>query len=307
MGFKVVGIGEVLWDLLPSGRQLGGAPANFAYHARALGADANVVTRIGNDSLGHEILSRFQQMDLPIATVQVDETAPTGTVTVTLDGEGVPQFIIHEKVAWDRLALVEQAVNEVRRANAICFGSLAQRDPTSRATIQSLVQTVPATALRVLDVNLRQKYYSPAVIDQSLRLSNVFKLNDAELPILAEMFGLGGSMRNQIERLAGDFGLRVVALTRGAQGSLLYQQGRWSEQSAQPTNVVDTVGAGDAFTSALVMGLLNQVDLDAVHAAAAELAGYVCSCPGATPVLPAPLRTRLVKEQVMRSSSIHTS
>src|SRR5262245_3283964 len=171
MGFKVVGIGEVLWDLLPGGRQLGGAPANFAFHARALGAEASVVTRIGNDSLGAEILLKFQEMNLPTPMVQVDEAAPTGTVTVSLDHQGVPQCTIHENVAWDRLALTPQAVGEVSHANAVCFGSLAQRDPTSRATIEALLEAVPATALRVFDVNLRQRYYSRAVIEQSLRLS----------------------------------------------------------------------------------------------------------------------------------------
>jgi fructokinase len=292
MGFKIIGVGEVLWDLLPNGRQLGGAPANFAYHARALGAAASVVTRIGNDALGREILSRFREMDLPIATVQVDEIAPTGTVTVSLDGQGIPQFIIHEQVAWDRLALTEQAMKEMGKAAAVCFGSLAQRDVTSRGAIHGLLEAAPAAALRVFDVNLRQKYYSRAVIEHSLRLSNVFKLNDGELPILAEMFALGGSTRDQIERLAEDYGLRVVALTRGAEGSLLYQQGRWSEQTAQRTHVVDTVGAGDAFTAALVMGLLNDVDLDSIHATSAELARFVCSCPGATPSLPSNLRGR---------------
>jgi fructokinase len=229
--------------------------------------------------------------------VQVDDEAQTGTVTVALDGQGVPQFTIHENVAWDRLALTPQAMDEVRGANALCFGCLAQRNPASCAAIQGLVAAASATSLRVLDVNLRQQYYSRAVIEQSLRLANVFKLNDAELPILAELLELGQGTQEQVQRLAESFGLQLVALTRGAQGSLLYQAGGWSEAPAQPIQVVDTVGAGDAFTAALVMGLLYQMDLDEIHAAAAEVAGYVCSCPGATPALPQHLCNRFINAE----------
>ncbi|HTL57085.1 MAG TPA: carbohydrate kinase [Candidatus Limnocylindrales bacterium] len=303
MGFKVIGLGEVLWDLLPGGRQLGGAPANFAFHAQALGADARVITRIGNDPLGQEILLRFQAMGFSTNTVQVDESTPTGTVTVSLDSKGVPTFVIHENVAWDRLELSDAAVEEVKGANAICFGSLAQRDLISRATIQALVATASSAALRVFDVNLRQNYYSPAVIKQSLRLANVCKLNDTELPIVGELVGLGGSTEKQIEALAERFGLQLVALTRGAEGSLLYQDGRWSEQIPKPTDVVDTVGAGDGFTAALVMGLLNRMDLDVVHALAAEVARYICSAHGATPDLPEHLGSKFLQHSATKSDA----
>ena len=290
MSFKVIGIGEVLWDLLPTGPQLGGAPANFAYHAHALGAQAAVISRVGQDGLGREILERFKQMELPRETVQVDDQAPTGTVTVKLNGDGVPHFVIHENVAWDRLLVTKSALAAVGEADAVCFGSLAQRDPVTRAAIQRLVAAAPAGALRVFDINLRQKFYSREVIEQSLRLANVVKLNDGELPILAKMFALGKTPPPQIEALSKAFGLRGVALTRGGEGSLIYQQGRWSEQKSVAVSVVDTVGAGDSFTAALVMGLLDGGDLDEVHAFAAEVARYVCSCVGATPPLPERLR-----------------
>jgi fructokinase len=290
MNFRVVGIGEVLWDLFLAGPQLGGAPANFAYHAHALGAQAQVLTRIGKDSFGRDIMERFKTMGLPPGTVQLDDVAPTGTVTVRLNGDGVPHFVIHENVAWDRLEIDETACAAVTGAQAVCFGSLAQRKPLSRASIQHLVGISSPNALRVFDINLREQFYSRELIEQSLVLANVVKLNDGELSILNSLFQLGDSPHQQVEKLARDFGLRLVALTRGPNGSLLYQHGRWSMQPPPPVQVVDTVGAGDSFTAALVMGLLAEMDLDAVHAAAAEVAGYVCSQAGATPVLPSRFR-----------------
>jgi fructokinase len=292
MSFKVVGIGEVLWDLFPEGPQLGGAPANFAYHAHALGADAAVVSRVGNDTYGREILERFKKQGLLAGTVQVDEEAPTGTVTVALQDQGVPRFIIHENTAWDRVQVTRAALEVVQEADAICFGTLAQRHAISRLSIQRLLGAACMDALRVCDINLRQKFYSRELVEQSMRMANVLKLNEGELPILAGMFELKGVRRQQIEWLAKTFELRLVALTCGAQGSLLYERGRWSEQPTPPVEVVDTVGAGDAFTAALVMGLLNGMDLDEVHAAASEVASYVCSQAGATPALPANLRNK---------------
>jgi fructokinase len=286
MSFKIIGIGEVLWDLLPSGMQLGGAPANFAYHAHALGARASVVTRVGDDGFGHALLKRLDEQGIANGTVQVDADAPTGTVTVALSENGIPNYIIHEKVAWDRLAVTASALNAIREADAICFGSLAQRSEPSRTSIQRLVSAAPAEALRVFDVNLRQKYFSGEIIEQSLRLANVLKLNDGELPVLARVFGLTGSTRHQIEQLAQKFSLQLVALTRGPAGSLLFQNGQWSDCPSVPVEIVDTVGAGDAFTAALVMGLLRKMELEEINWLADEVARYVCTCAGATPPLP---------------------
>jgi len=286
MSFKIIGIGEVLWDLLPSGPQLGGAPANFAYHARALGADACVITRVGQDDFGQAILRRFEEQGIADGTVQVDDRAPTGTVTVTLSANGIPAYVIHENVAWDRLAVTPAALKAIRLADAVCFGSLAQRGEVSRAAIQRLVAAAPAQSLRVFDINLRQKYYSGEVIEESLRLANVLKLNDGELPVLAELFGLKGTTQNQVESLAKKSGLQLVALTRGPAGSLLFQSGQWSDCPSVPIKIVDTVGAGDAFTAALVTGLLQKMDLDEINRLADEVARHVCSCAGATPPLP---------------------
>ena len=286
MSFEIVGIGEVLWDLLPAGPQLGGAPANFAYHAHALGGHASVVTRIGDDNYGRDILHRFEEQGIADGAVQIDDVAPTGTVTVALSDKGIPNYIIHENVAWDRLIVTPAAIKAVRAADAICFGSLAQRSEISRATIQRLVAAVPAESLRVFDINLRQKYFSREVIEQSLRLANVLKLNDGELPVLASMFNLTGSTRQQIEWLAQKFGLQLVALTRGPAGSLLFKGGQWSDCPSEPIKVVDTIGAGDSFTAALVLGLLQKMELDEINSLADEVARHVCSSVGATVPLP---------------------
>ena len=297
MDFHVIGVGEVLWDLLLTGPQLGGAPANFAYHAHALGARAQVITRVGKDDYGREIVRRFHDMGLRDTAAQVDEAAPTGIAKVELSGNGLAHFTIQENVAWDRIALTAKAVAAANAADAICFGSLAQRSEASRDTIQELVAATPGDALRVFDINLRQKFYSGEVIEQSLHLANVLKMNEDELPTLAAMFNLTAGTRtgvsapheikHQIERLAQLFSLKVVAYTRGANGSLLYQKGRWSDCPSRPVKIVDTVGAGDSFTAAMVLGLLRKMDLDEINEIANEVARYVCTQPGATPVLPA--------------------
>jgi fructokinase len=289
MNFNVIGVGEVLWDLLRSGPQLGGAPTNFAYHAHALGAASLVVSRIGNDERGREILQRFREMGLPTEGLQIDRSAPTGSANIQVEAEGLAHFVIQENVAWDNLVLTTESLAAASQANAICFGTLAQRGETSRKTVQRLVAAAPANALRIFDINLRQHYYSRDLIEQSLRLSNVLKLNEDELSTLAEIFSLTGSTSQQIENLARAFGQNVVALTRGASGSMLYREGKWADYrfSLRRCEIVDTVGAGDSFTAALVLGLLNGMNLDETNALANEVARYVCSHAGATPRLPA--------------------
>jgi|SRR5581483_6000350 len=300
MTFKVVGIGETLWDLLPAGPQLGGAPANFACHARSLGADASIITRVGNDPRGRTILDVFRQMNIADGGLQIDNEAPTGTVDVTLSGDGIPHFTIHEGVAWDRLEATPQALAATRAADAICFGTLAQRCPVSRAAIQQLAAAADSRALRVFDVNLRQSYYSCEVILQSLRLANILKLNEDELGAMAKLFELRGSPKSQVEQLAHDFSLQLVALTRGAAGSALFRDGHWSHCEPRPANIVDTIGAGDAFTAALVMGLLHRLQLEEIHSFADDVARYVCSCAGATPPLPGKLSGRFAAPGVSK-------
>src|ERR1700688_2431879 len=304
MSFRIVivGIGEVLWDLLLSGPQLGGAPANFAYHAAALGAEAHVITRVGDDDRGREILRRFRDMGLQHSSVQsnvqsnvqVDERAPTGTASVTLSGDGLAHFAVQENVAWDFLDATREALTLVKESHAVCFGSLAQRSEPSRNAIQQLIESSPDDALRVFDVNLRRPFYTRDVIERSLQLANILKLNDDELPSLTAMFNLTGSTEKQIECLTQIFSLHVIALTRGPNGSLLSQTNarRWSDCASRPVTIVDTVGAGDSFTAALVLGLLCKMDLDEINSIANEVARYVCSQPGATPPLPSELGFR---------------
>jgi fructokinase len=288
----VVGLGEVLWDLLPTGPQLGGAPANFTHLAAALGARAIMVTRVGHDDLGREVIRRFTQVSLPRDTVQVDLARPTGTVAVTLDGQGVPHYTFADDAAWEQLEVTNDALEAVRGAHAVCFGTLGQRSAISRNAIQQLVAAAPADALKIFDINLRLDFYSREVIEASMRLSNVLKLNEEELEVLTAMFSLRGDVRERIESSARSFGFKLVALTRGSSGSLLYREGGWSAFGPTPVQIVDTVGAGDAFSAALTMGLLVRMPLEDVHAIAADVARYICSQPGATPPLPKVFRQK---------------
>ena len=286
----IVGIGEVLWDMLPSGRQLGGAPANFTYHAGALGAETRLISRVGNDDLGRETLERLAELGVPTECVESDDQLPTGTVGVTVTAHGQPHYQIHENVAWDAINGEAAARRAVAAADAVCFGSLAQRSEISRAAIRSLVASAPAKALRIFDINLRQHYYSPSIIEESLKLASVLKVNDAELPRLAEMFDLAGDARLQIQQLAQRYSLRAVACTRGASGSLIFAEGRWSDHAGIATTVVDTIGAGDSFTAAMTLGLLAGWELDRINDHANHVAAFVCSRAGAMPMLPDELR-----------------
>jgi fructokinase len=290
MNFQIVGIGEVLWDILPAGRQLGGAPANFTYHASALGAETRLISRVGNDALGREALARLRQLGVPTDCVELDAQLPTGTVGVTVSADGQPHYQIHEPVAWNALRGETAGRTAVASADAVCFGSLAQRSEPSRTTILSLVAAAPVKALRIFDINLRQHYYTRDVIEKSLALANVLKVNDTELPRLGEMFGLTGDTRTQIQQLAERHSLRAVVFTRGGRGSLLFDDGRWSDHPGIATKVVDTIGAGDSFTAAMTLGLLAGWELDRVDEHANRVAAFVCSSAGATPPLPQTLR-----------------
>jgi len=291
MGHQILAVGEVLWDLLPKGKQLGGAPANFTYQCRSLGADARLVTRVGDDALGREVRERFRLLGLPDETVQIDPEFPTGTVDVALAKGGQPRFTIHEHVAWDRIMADENSLATAARADAVCFGSLSQRSEPARTAIRSLVSATRPRALRLFDVNLRPPFVDREVIADSLTLANALKLNDQELPELTAMFGLSASVRESMAELAGRFGLVLVALTRGARGGLLLADGFWSDHPGRPVAVSDTIGAGDAFTAALVVGHLAGRPLDEINRHANEVAAFVCSQPGGTPTLPDALKS----------------
>ena len=305
--YVIVGIGEILWDLLPSGKHLGGAPANFTCHAWALGADARLVSRVGDDALGREIIELWGGRDLPTDTIAVDQERATGTVSVDLDADGQPRYTIHERVAWDRIDADEAALAAVGRADAVCFGTLAQRTKSTRAAIEVLLAASRRDALRIFDVNLRPPFVARDVIVESLKPANVLKLNEHELPVLADIFRLSGSPAEQIAELARRFELRLVALTRGGQGSLLFADGVRSEHPGLKATVLDTVGAGDAFTAVLTLGLLQGWDLDRINQHANAVAAFVCSQPGATPKLPDALRLPFAGEAQPASDAISRS
>lgn len=282
----IIGLGEILWDMLPGGKQLGGAPANFACHAGSLGARGVVISAIGDDDLGREILDTLDAMGLSGRTVAVNPERPTGTVSVHLDADGKPSYTIERDVAWDYIPADELLLSTAAEASAICFGSLAQRGDVSRDSIRTMLKTAPKDSLRIFDVNLRGDFYGPEVIDESLQLASVLKVSDEELPLIASMLSIEGDTGRIVRQLADRYFLDLVALTRGPAGSLLLAGGLTSDRPAHETRVADTVGAGDAFTAAMALGMLAGHDLDRINAQAGRVASYVCSQKGATPPLP---------------------
>lgn len=287
----VVGLGEILWDMLPDGhRQMGGAPANFAYHAQALGARGVVVSRVGDDDLGREILDRLGDLGLDTQFVDIDPDHPTGTVTVELDDQGKPDFTIHENVAWDHLSRSPEAMSLAERADAVCYGTLAQRGEATRQTVRAFLDRSRRDCLRTLDVNLRQRYYDAGVLRELLGRTDVLKLSDDELLELGRLLDIGEDEETILAEALERYELRLIALTRGSKGSLLYAKDDRDERGAAPADVVDTIGAGDSFTAALVTGLLAGWPLGRINEHAARVAAYVCGQSGATPELPGELR-----------------
>ena len=281
----VVGIGEILWDVFPEGKKLGGAPLNFSHHCGQLGASAHPVSALGADADGAEIRLILASKNLPDAHVQTDTAHPTGRVNVTLQN-GKPTYEILAEVAWDYIRFEQNLRNLASRADAVCFGSLAQRSPVSRATIQAFLEAMRPEALRIFDVNLRQNFYSKEILETSLRYANIFKLSDEELPTLAGFFDLKGPVLDQLQRLRQIFDLRLVAYTSGGEGSLLVTANDTSDHPGISTEVIDTVGAGDSFTATLCMGVLQNLPLAEINRRACQVAACVCSQSGATPFLP---------------------
>jgi fructokinase len=285
----IIGLGEILWDLLPDGKVWGGAPANFAYHCSQIGAESYVISAIGNDDLGAEIRENVERLNLSTDYLFTDEKIPTSTVTVKLDAHGHPEYTIHEDVAWDNLPVEQVALDLVSGADAICFGSLAQRLPVSRKSIQTYLARTPDDCLRVFDINIRQHYYSKEVLEESLGVADILKLNDEELVLLTDLFSLEGDETALLDALIKTFNLKLVALTKGAGGSTLYNGTESSDYQSEAVQAVDTVGAGDSFTAAMVMAYLKGIPLKDMHRLASDLAAFVCTRKGATPVIPSDL------------------
>ncbi len=282
----IVAIGEVLWDVFPKGRHLGGAPLNFAVHAKHLGADAHIISRIGMDELGDQIISALARFRIRLDTMQTDPNRPTGRVNVTLDSKGQPSFEIVRDVAWDAIEETPEALALVSRADAVCFGTLAQRSTRSRASIQSLLSRARKAKIICCDINFRQEFYNRSVVEASLRAANLLKLNETELPALFKLLryeasGPGAGAR----RLMKEFELNHVCVTLGERGANLYT---WDGEFASPgykVGVVDTVGAGDAFTAALVVKLLAGEGYEEALDHANLVGAYVATQSGATPSL----------------------
>ena len=282
----LIGLGEVLWDILPKGRKLGGAPGNFAYHAQALGGRGLVMSTVGDDDDGDKILANLEKLGLSCDYITRDADHPTGTVSVKLNKKGSPTFTIHEDVAWDYLAITDDMLDEAASADAICFGSLAQRNPVSRAAVRKIVSMADEDALHIFDVNIRQSFYCAEVLRTSLDLANVFKISDEELPVVAGELHLPADADDFAEAAIRDYDLRLMALTRGANGSVLYMEGDRIEHPGERVKVADTVGAGDAFTAALALGLLHEEELVEISDHSNHVAAYVCGRSGATPKIP---------------------
>ena len=292
MPHTVVGIGELLWDVFPHGRRMGGAPVNFACHCRQLGARGIPVSCVGDDEDGRELVRSVQALGLETDYLQVRQEAPTGTVSVALDGEGVPRYRIREGVAWDFIRIDNALAVLSESVDALCFGTLAQRGEYSRAAIQRFVGMCPERAIKIFDVNLRQAFHSAGVIDASLRLANVLKVSDNELPVLARQYGLAGAPIDQLMKLIELFNLRLVAYARGSEGSILVTRDQVVEHPGCKPNVVDTVGAGDSYTATLCMGLLSGFPIQEIIHHASRVSAFVCEQSGATPVLPESLVAR---------------
>jgi fructokinase len=299
----ILGLGELLWDVLPEGPRLGGAPANFSVMAGRLGNHAVLLSRIGRDDLGRRALDMLEPLPVDTSFVETDAEHETGRVTVFFEG-GQPMYTIHQPVAWDFLALSDGWVQLAERADAICFGSLAQRGLESRQTIQTLAAQTSSKCIRVFDVNLRAPFFSGEVIQESLELATVMKMNDAEVPLVLGLLGLPtddgpGSaeaqrdpLRRGAERLLSEFPtLQMVAVTRGGDGSLLVTRDEWHEHPGLPVKVADTIGAGDAFTAALTHYLLRGADLTTLNEAGNRWGGWVASQTGAMPPLSDEVRT----------------
>lgn len=287
MNNLVIGMGEALWDVLPDGKKLGGAPANFVYHAAQFGLDSCVVSAVGDDKLGHELLDGLQSRGVRCLIEQVPY--PTGTVLVELDEAGIPCYTIKENVAWDNIPFTPELEDLARNCRAVCFGSLAQRNIVSRTTINKFLDTMPSGdgRLKIFDINLRQNFYTKDIIKDSLKRCNVLKINDEELVVIGRLFDYPGlDMSNKCWLILGKYNLDMLVLTCGVNGSYVFTPGNVSFQETPRVDVVDTVGAGDSFTGTFCASILNGMPVAEAHKLAVQVSAYVCTQSGAMPVLP---------------------
>lgn len=280
----IVGIGELLWDVLPTGKRAGGAPVNFVYHATQMGAEGYAISAVGNDVSGTEIIQELDKNHIISSYISTVEH-PTGSVMVELK-DGIPAYTIIEGVAWDRIPLTQSSIELMKRADAVCFGTLAQRSSESRETLGTLLSYMDKKAIRFFDINIRQSYYSKELIESLLEQANVFKINDEELELLRPMFGLEGTTDEVCHALVREYDLRYLILTAGADFSTIYSPTETSTLPTPKVKVVDTVGAGDSFSGAFVYSVLTGKSLREAHRKAVEVAAFVCTQNGAWPAYP---------------------
>ena len=285
----IVGLGEALWDILPEGAKLGGAPANFAYHASQFGHHAVAVSALGNDALGDQTVAEFDKMGLDYVMPRV--AYPTGTVGVELDAEGIPTYDITADVAWDNMPFTAEIESVARNSRAVCFGSLAQRSQVSRETIHRFLDATPDDCLKIFDINLRQTFYTKEVIQESLHRCNILKINDEELVTIGRMFDYPGlDMENKCWLILGKYNLDMLILTCGVNGSYVFSRGAMSFCETPKVEVADTVGAGDSFTGAFVASILSGKPIAEAHRIGVNVSAFVCTQNGAMPVIPEHLK-----------------
>lgn len=279
----IVGLGEILWDVFPERKVLGGAPANFAYHISQFGFNGYAVSAIGNDLLGKEILSSLEDKELNFLIETTDY--PTGIVQVTLNNAGIPEYEICENVAWDNIPFTARAENLAQDTQTVCFGSLAQRSSVSKQTIHKFLNAMPKDSLKIFDINLRQNYYTKDIIHESLQMANVLKINDEEVVKIALLYGWGGVEQDICKRILEEYNLEILILTKGTEGSFVFTPRITSYQPTPKVHVADTVGAGDSFTAAFVAAYLHGDRIEDAHQLAVEVSAYVCTQHGAMPKL----------------------
>lgn len=288
----VVGLGEVLWDVLPEGKKLGGAPANFAYHAGQFGLDTMAVSALGEDKLADETIQQIEDKHLPYALPRVPY--PTGTVQVELDNEGVPTYNIKENVAWDNIPFTEDIRSIAENCRAVCWGSLAQRNIVSRTSIYKFLEATPDDCLKIFDINLRQNFYTKEVIQESVKRCNILKINDEELVLIGRLFGYPGlDIENKCWLILGKYDLDMLVLTCGVNGSYVFSAGNMSYQETPKVTVADTVGAGDSFTGTFCAAILKGKSVEEAHKLAVEVSAYVCTQNGAMPQVPSEFTEKL--------------
>ena len=290
----IVGMGEALWDVLPEGKKIGGAPANFAYHVSQFGFDSRVVSAVGNDDLGDEILKVFKEKQLKHQLQTVNY--PTGTVQVTLDDNGIPCYDIKEGVAWDNIPFTDDLKRLALSTRAVCFGSLAQRNEVSRTSINRFLDTMPdgEGQLKIFDINLRQGFFTKDIIRDSCQRCNVLKINDEELVAISRLFGYPGiDLQDKCWILLAKYNLKMLILTCGTNGSYVFTPGVVSFQETPKVPAADTVGAGDSFTATFTAALLKGKSVPEAHKLAVEVSAYVCTQSGAMPELPQVLKDKL--------------